>query len=242
VVYKWHDVFAFPVLTRIFDHCANFGACSLPHLLGKLVRFRWFYEEFTQTNGLYWLPLIAMNDIYTRNSDSRAETVRDGDALPNLLVDQIVFSTANQEIDLPLSSTYKYLQSLGTMPVLHSSDTHKGNGLHRLQAALLWVFERSVEARDAINGAQDPSTQIAYRESLQFATIGLQKLNRYGWPSAGEIRSFEFVKYMSDDRWEMWIERLKVLMIGTKLGGLNVGPLSGKNRFIRDPESICGIL
>ncbi|PVF97748.1 hypothetical protein CPB86DRAFT_815320 [Serendipita vermifera] len=180
---------------------------------------RWFHDEFSQENGLDWLPLIALNARYTEN-----RSLRDN-ALTGILVDQILSSTANQDLHAPLSSSYHYLLSLGQR---HNPRGH--DGLANLRAALLWVLSNSIKVHDSQDHTED-SPPLVFDPPV---------LERGRWPEVGDVRSFDFVNDLSGEEWVEWVTRLKALIMGVSLSGLKPGPFQDRNRFCRDPDGFCG--
>ncbi|CAG8452974.1 9391_t:CDS:2, partial [Acaulospora colombiana] len=216
---KWHQVFASPMLRLILEQSANSGGFTIHSLLRQLANDEWFYEEFSEANGLAWLPLIAQNDIYTEDQ-SLKENI-----LTEILIDQILFSTANRNVQVSLLSSYHYLQSIGQTWTQIGDQSHR---LPNLQAALIWVLNHSIKLHNS---------KILAASS--FSLIDQPNLERYNWPTVGEVRSFSFIKDMSDEEWQEWVARLRVLIMGASLGGLKPGPLQNRGRFSRDTDGLC---
>ncbi|PVF97747.1 hypothetical protein CPB86DRAFT_826271 [Serendipita vermifera] len=216
---KWHRLFASPVLSGVLEHSVKSDQFSIHSLLTRMAKFRWFSDEFSQVNGLDWLPLIAFNAIHTEN-----RALRDN-VLTEILVDQILSPTANQDVHAPLSSTYHYLQSIG-----QSHNPRDQDGLANLRAALMWIFTNSTKVHDSQDRAEESSPLV----------LNPPVLEREDWPQVGDVRSFDFVKDISGEEWEEWVTRLKVMVMGASLGGLKPGPFHDSNRFCRDPDGPCG--
>ncbi|PVF97761.1 hypothetical protein CPB86DRAFT_759745 [Serendipita vermifera] len=213
---KWHRLVASPVLIVILEHSVKSDQFSIHSLLSRMAKFRWFYDEFSQANGLDWLPLIALNAIHTED-----RTPWDN-ALTEILVDQILSSTANQDLHVPLSSSYHYLQSIGQS---HNPRDH--HGLANLRTALLWVLNNSTRVHDSQDRTEE--SPLVFDPPV---------LEREDWSQVGDIRSFDFVKDLSGEEWAEWVTKLKVLIMGASLGGLKPGPFQNTNRFCRDPDGI----
>jgi hypothetical protein len=194
----------------------------------KIARYGWFHEELTKANGLEWLPLISLN---TSSSHS---------AVLEILVDQIVFQSAIEDIRRPLTSSYRYLQSLGvtlqpstTEILTPTSRMFSPRRLFHLQEASLWLLFHSRSVRISSN-------DLLERPGLPwFATIGRKKLDEYGLTSAGNMRSFDFARYMTTGEWEEWEARLRIIAMGAALGGLKPCLRYGRARFVRDPDGLC---
>ncbi|PVF97746.1 hypothetical protein CPB86DRAFT_413539 [Serendipita vermifera] len=216
---KWHRLFASPVLSVILEQSIKSEEIHIRRLLTLMADSRWFYDEFSQANGLDWLPLIAFNAIHTED-----QALRDN-VLTEILFDQILYSTASRDVHAPLSSSYHYLQSIGQS---HNPQDH--HGLANLRAALVWVFKNSTRVHDSQDRAQESSPLV----------FDPPVLERKDWPEVGDVRSFDFVKDMSGEEWEDWATRLKVMIMGVSLGGLKPGPFQDRNRFYRDPDGFCG--
>ncbi|PVF90769.1 hypothetical protein CPB86DRAFT_573242, partial [Serendipita vermifera] len=58
---KWHQLSASPVLGLLLEQSVKSEEFSIFSLLTKMTKFQWFYDEFSQANGLDWLPLIPLN-------------------------------------------------------------------------------------------------------------------------------------------------------------------------------------
>ncbi|PVF96427.1 hypothetical protein CPB86DRAFT_762266 [Serendipita vermifera] len=216
---RWHRLFASPVLGVILEQSIKSEEVPIRIVLTWMAQFQWFYDEFSQANGLDQLPLIALNAINTE--DLRLSN----NALAEILVDHILSSSANQEVVAPLSCSYHYLQSLGQSR--NSSDHHR---LANLRIAFVWVLNNSIKFQDS----QDPT------ESLSPLVFDPPVLEREYWPTVRDVRSFAFVNDLSGEDWEDWVTRLKVTIMGVSLGGLKPGPLLDRNRFCRDPDGLCG--
>ncbi|PVG03067.1 hypothetical protein CPB86DRAFT_869980 [Serendipita vermifera] len=212
-------VFASPVLRVVLEQSIKSGNFSILSLLTMMAKFQWFYGEFSQANGLEWLPLIALNPIHPED-----RTLWDN-ALAEILVDHILSLTVSHDIQEPLSSSYHYSQSIGQSD--NPLDHHR---LANLRTALLWVLNNSTNVHDAQDRA-DSSSPLVFDPPV---------LEREAWPTVGDVRSFDFVKDMSGEAWEDYVTRLQVLIMGTSLGGLKPGPLQDRNRFCQDPDGFCG--
>jgi hypothetical protein len=213
-----------------------------------MIRYRWFYNQFSQANGLKWLPLIALNGTEMRGGATSVrdrtiwtDHILDNVTLQDLLIDQIIFSSANEQINPPLVSLYSYLQSIGTRAAQDPDSSSESSRQIILRHALSWVLDNSIKTRTSIGDTQD-SIPVFDHESFHFAKVGLRKLYRYKWSSPGDIRSFNFVKDMSNEDWEEWVVRLRVMIMGSRLNGLRSGPTYEDHRFFRDPDGICGSL
>ncbi|PVG03071.1 hypothetical protein CPB86DRAFT_822594 [Serendipita vermifera] len=244
---QWEQVLSSPVLNRIFEHCTQSSAYRFHELFGYMIRYRWFYGEFSKANGLEWLPLIALNGTETRGGDASTrdraiwpDHVLDDVTLQDLLIDQVIFSSANERIGPPLNSLYHYLLSIGTRSTRHPEDSSESFRMITLRHALSWVLDKSIKVQHSIGSAQDSPNDIFNPETFHFAKVGLRKLYRYKWSSLGQIRSFDFVKDMSKEEWEEWITHIKVMLMGTTLNGLRSGPTYDSHRFSRDPDGVCG--
>ncbi|PVF97762.1 hypothetical protein CPB86DRAFT_413646 [Serendipita vermifera] len=216
---KCHRLFASPILSIVLEQSVTSDEIPLRWILTLMANFRWFYDEFSQANGLEWLPLIALNARYIEH-----QTLQDN-ALNDILVDQILFSTANQDLHAPLSSSYHYLQCIGQS---HNPQDH--DGLVNLRTALLWVLNNSNKVHDSQDRMEESSPLV----------FDPPVLERNRWPAVRDVRSFDFVKEMSGGEWEDRATRLKVLIMGVSLGGLKPGPFQDRNRFCRDPDGGCG--
>ncbi|PVG03049.1 hypothetical protein CPB86DRAFT_793958 [Serendipita vermifera] len=222
---KCHQLFASPVLGRILEFAAKPNSFSVDYLLREIVQYRWFYGEFRRANGLDWLPLIALNNTHP------GDRILLNDILAEVLVDQILSSAASQDIRAPLLSCYHYLESLGQIPARSLYESN-GQGQSNLQRTLLWVLTESVKICNS----------EGYFESLLPVVSRPPLLNRRFWPAFGEVRSFDFVRDLSDEEWHEWVARLKVLIMGATLGGLKPCPVQNKNRFSRDPDGVCSLV
>ncbi|PVF96426.1 hypothetical protein CPB86DRAFT_874976 [Serendipita vermifera] len=218
---RWHRLFACPVLGVILEQSVKSEEFPIRSILTQMAKFQWFYDELSQANGLDWLPLIAFNAIH-------GEDIRFLDnALAEILVNHILSSAANQEVIAPLSCSYHYLQSMGQCH--NSSDHHR---LANLRVTFVWVLNNSIKVHDSQDTAES-SAPLLFDPPI---------LEREDWPTVGDVRSFDFVNDMSDEEWDDWVTRLKVMIMGVSLGGLKPGPLQDRNRFCRDPDGLCGRL
>ncbi|PVF92404.1 hypothetical protein CPB86DRAFT_819657 [Serendipita vermifera] len=153
------------------------------------------------------------------------DRIPDHHVLTEILVDHILSSTASRDVQVPLSSSYRYLQSIG-----QSYNPRHYYGLDNLRTTLLWV----------LNGA----TKVHYSQTRPDLSSSLvfdpPVLERFDWSTSGDVRSFNFVNDISGEEWEEWVAGLKVMIMGISLGGLKPGPLQDRNRFCRDPDGLCG--
>ncbi|PVF92402.1 hypothetical protein CPB86DRAFT_877904 [Serendipita vermifera] len=217
---KWHRLFASPVLRIVLEQSIKSEEFSIRAILRRTARFHsWFYDEFSRANGLDWLPLIALNAFHPMDRISERY------ALTGILVDCILFWTASRDIQVPLSSSYHYLQSIG-----QSHDPQDDHRLSNLQTTLLWVLNSAIKVHNSQNHPES-SSPLVFDPPI---------LGRYGWPTVGGVRSFDFVNNMSGEEWGDWVTRLKVMIMGASLGGLKPGSFHDRNRFCRDPDGLCG--
>ncbi|PVF96429.1 hypothetical protein CPB86DRAFT_816424 [Serendipita vermifera] len=210
---KWHRLFSSPVLGVVLEQSVKSEDFPIYSLLRQMPQFRWFYDEFAQANGLDWLLLIALNSVHY--SDRTSENY----VLTGILVDQIVFSTVNRDVQVPLTFSYYYLQSIS-----QSHNPQDDYGLPSLHSALVWAFDNSINVHDS-QGRAESSSPFAFGPLVMPVEV---------------VRSFNFVNDLSDEEWEDWVTKLKVLMMGVSLGGLEPGPLQDRSRFCRDPDGLCG--
>ncbi|PVF97763.1 hypothetical protein CPB86DRAFT_873943 [Serendipita vermifera] len=216
---KCHRLFTPPLLSVALEQSVKSDLFFIRSLLKAIAKFRWFYDEFSQANGLNWLPLIALNPIHLED-----QMLQDN-VLTEILVDQILSSRANRDVQAPLSSSYLYLQSIGQS---HNPRDHYE--LANLRTTLLWLLNNSTKVHD-LQGRTEESSPLV------FDPPGLE---REDWRTVRDIRSFDFVKDMYGEEWEDWVTKLKVMIMGTSLGWLKPGPLQDRNRFCRDPDGFCG--
>ncbi|PVF92409.1 hypothetical protein CPB86DRAFT_791186 [Serendipita vermifera] len=217
---KWHRLFASPILSVILEQSVTPTEFPICFVLERIViSHSWFYDEFSQANGLYWLPLIVLNALPPWDQMPRCY------ALTEILVDHILSSTASRDIQVPLSTSYYYLQSIG-----QSHDPENYPRLFNLQTTLLWALNSATKIHNS-------QTHLKSSSSLVFDPPALE---REDWPTVGDIRSFDFVKDLSGEEWENWVTGLKVMIMGASLGGLNPSPFQDRNRFYRDPDGLCG--
>ncbi|PVG03047.1 hypothetical protein CPB86DRAFT_750146 [Serendipita vermifera] len=226
---QWRAVFSSPVLERILGYYTISEESSMSTIFTKIIQYKWFYEEFDKANGLEWLPHISLGNAPNCG------------IITHLLVDQIVFSTASKDIKYPLISSYYYLQTLGTTPILGvTTPNRQSDEVRFLRDALLWLMRNSVDQRGIPGDNTGRGCSRADSGVPTFAIIGRRKVGWYGWPSGGELRSLDSVKEMSIREWEEWTVTLKVLAMGATLGGLKPGLDYNGSRFIRDPDCVCG--
>jgi hypothetical protein len=235
-----------PVLKKIFEHCNEGdhthvifghyiinGHRQIEYILKEVAHFSWFYEQFKIANGREWLSHIGLSD-YER-----------GRIVLTLLVDQLVFETASQDLDGPLECTYICLQTLqgsasnwnilGFDPgfnLIGNLDTD--TKLSHLRDALIWVLKNAIKRRDEVC----PLALEYEPEVPTFAKIGLRRTQAHGI-APWKIRTFEFSKQMSTEEWDEWSNRVKTMVMGVSLGGLGCEPNYGRHRFVRDPDGIC---
>ncbi|PVF92406.1 hypothetical protein CPB86DRAFT_877907 [Serendipita vermifera] len=218
---KWHRLFASPVFLVILKQSVASEELHILPLLTQMAKFQWFYDEFSQANGLDWLPLIALNAIHTEY------LVPSDNALAEILVDHILSSAVNQDVVAPLSCSYHYLQSIG-----QSCNPRNHHILDNLRTTIVWLLNNSIKVHETQYPAKSSSPLV----------FDPPVLEREDWPTVGGVRSFNFIKDMSGEEWEDWVTRLKVMIMGASLGGLKPGPLQERNRFCRDPDGLCGRL
>jgi hypothetical protein len=192
-----------------------------------IIKYRWFYEEFNEANGLQWLLCIALNNAFNRG------------VITHLLVDQAIFSTARKDISTILLTSYQYLQTVGTAPGPKITTLRESDEIHLLRDAFIWLLANSLNICNIKSDEAEQTDRKAITKVPNFATIGRRKVGWYGWSSAGEIRSMRFITGMSFIEQEEWMTMIKLLAMGTTLGGLRPGPWYRKDRFVRDPDSIC---
>ncbi|PVG03917.1 hypothetical protein CPB86DRAFT_310221, partial [Serendipita vermifera] len=229
---EWLQVFSSPALERVFEHYTASEANMLEYTFTKITQYQWFYEEFGKANGLEWLPLISLNMASSRP------------AISEILVDQILFESANDDIRKPLIGTYVYLQSLGVNLAQSSPNkvltptswTLNPPGPVYLREASLWLLFNSFSARISTS---DPSYSPEKSQIPWFATIGRRKLEQDKSSSAGKMKSFDFVKSMTMEEWEEWMTTIRTLAMGSILGGLKPGHYHNRSKFGRDPDGLC---
>ncbi|PVF92408.1 hypothetical protein CPB86DRAFT_877909 [Serendipita vermifera] len=217
---KCHRLFASPALGALLRQSVTSEEVPMSSILRGLAGFHsWFYDEFSQANGLDLLPLIAFYPLHP------TDPIQGPNALEEILVDHILSSTANRDVRKPLLSSYRYLQSIG-----ESHNSRDYHGRTNLEIVLRWVLNSATKVHDSTNHPES-SSPLVFDPPI---------LERGDWPTVGDIRSFDFVNDISDEEWEDWVIRLKVMIMGAPLGGLKPGPLQDSNRFCRDPDGLCG--
>jgi hypothetical protein len=214
-------------LSKILEYYTTSQKDSIGFIPLGTIKYEWFYAEFNKADGLRWLPLIILN---------RPSCIH---AVLQLLVDQIVFSSASEDINTPLSCTYQCIQVFGSIfpsgKPYYARIANSGlSELANLRDALLWVLRKSMAVREHFNTPRKSSLDAS--ELPHFATIAIKKRRRYGIQD-GEARSFDFVMDMSDGRWDEWKAMLRTMVMGISLGGLGV-ETSRTNR-VEDPIGIC---
>ncbi|PVG04032.1 hypothetical protein CPB86DRAFT_868801 [Serendipita vermifera] len=238
---EWLQILSVPALNNILEYYHNRSYGYGGGILIHAARFPWFNDQFRIANGLTWLSCIGLNGRIHAN------------VVLQLLVDQTMFENANTDINGPLECSFVCLQTLGDISPTDrndgSSDWNDGNSegstdqsddpdgqeLSHLRGALMWVLHNATTMRNA--GTLPPSDGDF--KAPEFATIAIQKV-KDGLASPGQLRSFEFVKDMSNEEWEEWSGRIKSMVMGVHLGGLGTGPTHGWHRFPRDPDGACG--
>ncbi|PVF90905.1 hypothetical protein CPB86DRAFT_803216, partial [Serendipita vermifera] len=240
---EWLQILSSPALNNILEWYHNGGYGYNGDILNRVSRFSWFNDQFRIANGLSWLSRIGL-------SDPRLTCV-----VLQLLVDQIIFESANMDINGPLECSFICLQTLrGFSPIDRGdnnsgwndelsdgisegssdrNDDSDGQELSHLQEALMWILHNATTMRNT--GALPPSDGDF--KAPEFATIAIRKVED-GLASPGQPRSFEFVKDMSDEEWEEWSGRIKSMVMGINLGGLEPGPMYARHRFLQDPDGV----
>ncbi|PVG04033.1 hypothetical protein CPB86DRAFT_868802, partial [Serendipita vermifera] len=97
--------------------------------------------------------------------------------------------------------------------------------LSHLWDALMWVLHNAVTVRNT----DAPAPSKDNYEAPVFATLAIQRTQHHGLASPGQVRSFECVKDMSDEEWEEWSGRIKSMVMGINLGGLEPGPMYARH-------------
>ncbi|PVF92405.1 hypothetical protein CPB86DRAFT_877906 [Serendipita vermifera] len=217
---KCHRLFASPVLSVVLEQSIISGGFPIRSILGSLASSNsWFYAEFSQANGLDWLPRIVLNAVH------HWDQIPKHYSLTEILIDHILSSTVNRDVQVPLTSSYHYLQAMG-----QSHNPQYYHGLANLESTLLWVFKSATKVHNSQSHAESPSSLV----------FDPPVLERGDWPTIRDVRSFDFVNDLSGEEWKEWVTRLKVMIMGASLGGLKLGPLQDRNRFFRDPDGLCG--
>jgi hypothetical protein len=203
-------------------------------ILNCISHFSWFYEQFTIANGLEWLSRIGIGDYWTRL------------IILEIIVDQISFENATPNLNGPLECSYICLQNLRGTIIRSIVDRRYqiddgdleatvAQAVSYLQHALTWVLQSAANMR---NEGHLSLTEDNH-EVPSFAQMAIRRIQDHGAPP-GQLRSFEFAREMSNEEWEEWSLRVKVMVMGAKLGGLGCGPMYAQHRFVRDPDGICG--
>jgi hypothetical protein len=198
----------------------------------NIYRFPWFYEQFERANGLEWLAYMGLGSYWNR------------DIIVELLVDQIVFESATSDLNRALEYSNICLQTLRDAIIQIITDlenptyldAHEYKELKWLHDALVWVMNSAVTARneDELHRLDKPS------EVPKFATMAIRIIAEWELTSPREIRSFEFARHMVEEEWKTWIARLKAMIMGVTLGGLEPSHVYAMSKFIRDPDWVCG--
>jgi hypothetical protein len=198
-----------PVLDRLFEHFV--GHDGSPDCLIPIFQQSWFHKELASVDTLRWFPLIVL---YNPEHTSK---------ILQVLIHQIVFSQGIDFIGIHLESLYHILLVI----------TSRRRFLRRATEVLSWVMARAGYTRDPqVNQGPDESIDI-----LKLVIID-QREEGIGMPPM-ELRNFDFVTNMPDEEWAEWTTRMKVLILGTKLGALKDGPRYSKGRYSRDPDGVC---
>jgi hypothetical protein len=166
------------------------------------------------------------------------------DIIVELLVDQIVFESATSDLNRALQYSYICLQTLRDgiiQPITDLEnptylDAHEYKELEWLHDALVWVMNSAVTARNE----DEPRPLDKPSEVPKFATMAIRNTTEWELTSPRDIRSFGFARDMSDEEWKTWMARLKAMIMGITLGGLEPGPVYAMSKFIRDPDWVCG--
>jgi hypothetical protein len=198
-----------PVLDRLFEHFV--GHDGSPDCLIPIFQQSWFYKELASVDTLRWFPLVVL---YNPEHTSK---------ILQVLINQTVFSQGIEFIGIPLESLYHILLVIAS----------RRRFLRRATEILSWVMAHAGYTRDPqVNQGPDRSIDI-----LKLVTIN-QRDEGIGIPPM-ELRNFDFVTNMSDEEWAEWTTRIKILILGTMLGGLKYGPGYSKVKYIRDPDGVC---
>jgi hypothetical protein len=190
-----------------------------------ITQFRWFSNEFNKANGLQLLPRIISRNP-TRNQ-----------AVMQLVIDQIIFPNASRCIEMALNCSYHCFQVLVDMgppstEKLPNAGMTPRASIADLHDALIWVLNHSTAMRYSSDFC------IQQIQLPQFATIAIQKVRLYG-TLEGEVRSFVFVREMTQEEWDQWVAKLKTVVMAVKLGGLKATFTHRVDRLLKDVEGIC---
>jgi hypothetical protein len=193
--------------------------------LSAIVHSSLFHTEFAMVNGFEWLSTIGLGDYGNQEN------------IVKLLIDQVVFESASPDLSGVLESTQTCLQTLRGLASEHEwimwvSGSVTPN-IGSLYMALRWIHDNFIKMRYG-----DPLPLSGKSDVPFFAFIDHKKKLRKQSP--GRIRSFDFVGKLSVEEWEEWSNRVKILVMGVKLGGLGCGPTHAQHRFARDPDGVCG--
>ncbi|CAG8741640.1 15457_t:CDS:2, partial [Acaulospora colombiana] len=143
-----------------------------------------------------------------------------------LLVDQLVFESAAMDISGPLECVHMCLQNpkgIASEPLFYMAYNLDDQGeISHLRKALMWVLHNATAMRHA-EGPPSPSEKDTVVP--EFAVLAVRRAEQSGSASPGRLRSFEFVKNMSDEEWEEWSARIKSMVMGINLRGLEPGPI-----------------
>ncbi|PVG04035.1 hypothetical protein CPB86DRAFT_868804 [Serendipita vermifera] len=231
---EWLQILSSPGLNNILECYHNGRYGHEGRVLIGASRFSWFNDMFALANGLEWVSRIGLNG-YIHAS-----------AILQIIVDQIVFESAAADIDGPLECSYICLKTLRGITLGSPSDRNENihifvdvdgqKELCNLREALIWVLQNATEMRH--NGAIPPLNSNP--ELLEFATLAIQRIRQLELACPGQLRSFEFIRNMPDEEWEVWSGKIKSMVMGINMGGLEPGPMLTRHRFVRDAEGICG--
>jgi hypothetical protein len=194
--------------------------------LSAIVHSSLFHTEFAMVNGFEWLSTIGLGDYGNQEN------------MVKLLIDQVVFESASPDLSGLLESTHICLQTLRGLASEHEWIKWIAEGgeipnIASLYLALRWIHDNFIKMRYGTPVPLSETFDIPF-----FALIGRKKKLRKQSP--GRIRSFDFVGKLSVEEWEEWLSRVKILVMGVKLGGLGCGPTHAQHRFARDPDGVCG--
>jgi hypothetical protein len=201
-------------------------------LIRRISHQTWFTDIFTSSLGEYWLSDIVL-DVPSTHLDG----------ISQILIDQIVFSRTLHGVRFWLKCIHMCLQSFGLRWPTESTylmDEHASRFLTCLYTTVLWLFKMSSNTRT-------PSPTIIHThrasEHLPPATPtcwycrGFNRPCRTGPDSLPQ--DFGFVSTLTERHWTKLITDLKVVLMGTQLGGLGVSSTMHSHRFTRDPDGAC---
>jgi hypothetical protein len=204
--------YSVPVLDRLFEHfVAHDGS---PSGLVPIFEQPLFHRELVNVDTLRWFPQIVL---YKPEHTPK---------ILEVWINQTVLSQGIEDIDILFESLYRIL--LVVTPVQRI--------LRRVRKALYWIMIRAEHTHSPyVNQDQDEPINI-----LKLVTIDLEAewVDGIGAPPI-ELRNFDFVTNMSDEEWAEWTTRIKILILGTRLGGLKYRPGYSKVKYIRDPDGVC---